>query len=124
MQYSNKQQGLTMISIMFLLVAICAVVLTGLKVAPIYMNHGKVIHALESLKNRPDTLGKSKNQIWISLNKQFNMDYIDNIKKKDVKITSRSGYVKVRIVYHVKELLVGNLSVWADFDDMIEVGAK
>ena len=47
----KKQQGLTLISLIFILGLIGFFVLVGLRVAPIYMNHSKVVHALETLKN-------------------------------------------------------------------------
>ena len=123
MQHSyKKQQGLTLISLIFVLGLIAFFVLLGFKVGPIYMEHAKVTHALSSLKNQPDIENKSKRYIWNSLNKQMGMDYIYHIKKEHVKITSSHGYMKVQIKYHVKQLLVENLSVWVDFDNSVEVG--
>ena len=126
MQYKvNKQQGMTLISLVFVLTILGFLVLCALKAVPIYMNHGKVVHALESLKNRPDIETKSKREIWRSLQKQFDMNYIKAIKKEDVIITKASGgYLKVQIKYHVKEPFIQNLSLWADFDDFVEVGSQ
>ena len=120
----KKQKGITLISLIFILGLIAFFTLLVLKVGPIYMNHSKVVHALETLKNRTDIEKKSKYEVWVSLQKQFNMNYIYAVKKKDIKITSRAVYVKVQIKYHVKKPLVGNLSVWVDFDDFIEVGTQ
>ena len=118
----KKQQGLTLISLIFILGLIAFFTLLALKVGPIYMEHGKVTHALQTLKNRPDIQNKSKREVWSSLNKQFGMNYVYHIKKENVKITSHPGYLKVQIKYHVKQLLAANLSVWVDFDNTIEVG--
>ena len=120
----KKQQGITLISMILILGLIAFFTLLVLKVSPIYMNHSKVVHALETLKNRTDIEKKSKRQVWTSLQKQFNMNYVYSVKKKNVKITSRAEYLKVQIVYHTKVLLFGNLSVWVDFDNSIEVGSK
>lgn len=123
-QTHKKQKGITLISLIFILGLIAFFTLLVLKISPIYMNHSKVVHALEVLKNRTDIEKKSKYEVWISLQKQFNMNYVYNVKKKDVKITSRGGYLKVQIVYHVKKQIYGNLSVWVDFDNSIEVGTQ
>ncbi|OQK18476.1 hypothetical protein AU255_11865 [Methyloprofundus sedimenti] len=120
----KKQQGITLISLILILGLIAFLTLLVLKISPIYMNHSKVVHALETLKHRTDIEKKSKQEVWTSLSKQFNMNYVYDVKKNNVKITSRGGYLKVQIVYHVKELIFGNLSVWVDFDDSIEVGVK
>ncbi|BCG63376.1 MAG: hypothetical protein methR_P1085 [Methyloprofundus sp.] len=124
MYSTNKhQQGITLISLIFLLGLIAFFTLLVLKIAPIYMDHSKVVHSLESLKRRPDIERQSKQAVWVSLSKQFNIAYVSHIKKKDVTITSRARYLKVQIIYHVKQPLFGNLSVWVDFDNSIEVGA-
>ena len=118
----KKQQGITLISLILILGLIAFFTLLVLKVSPIYMNHSKVVHALETVKNRTDIEKKSKREVWISLEKQFGMNYVYDIKKKHVKITSRANYLKVQIIYHTKVLLFANLSVWVDFDDSVEVG--
>lgn len=119
----KKQQGLTLISLIFILGLIGFFVLVGLRVAPIYMNHSKVVHALESLKNRPNIENKGKGEVYYALTKQFDMNYVENVKKSDIKITSRESYLKVQIKYHVKKQFIANLSIWVDFDDSIEVGS-
>jgi len=121
-QRYKKQQGLTLISFFFLMVLIGFFVMLALKVGPIYMDHSKVIHSLEALKSRADIEHNSKREIWTLLRKQLEMNYISHIKKENVKITTRTNYLKVQIIYYVKEPLFGNLSVWADFDNAIEVG--
>ncbi|MBE0468436.1 MAG: DUF4845 domain-containing protein [Methyloprofundus sp.] len=120
----KKQQGLTLISLIFVLGIIGFFTLLVLKVGPIYMDHNKVVQALQSIKNRPEIQNESKAGVWNALNKQFGMNYVYDIKKENVKITSREGYLKVQIVYHTKQLLFGNLSVWVDFDDEIEIGKQ
>lgn len=118
------QKGMTLISFILVMGIIAFFTLITLKVGPIYMNHSKVVHALETLKNRPDIEEASKHEVWILLSKQFNMNYIENVTKKDVKITSRPGYLKVQIVYFVKKPFIDTLSIWVDFDNMIEVGTE
>jgi len=118
----KKQKGLTLISTFLLLGLIGFFTILVLKIGPIYMNNSKVIHALESLKHHTDIEKKSKREVWITLNKQFGMNYVAHVERKNVKITSRSDYLKVQVIYHVKEPLFGNLSVWIDFDNAIEIG--
>lgn len=121
-QRYRKQQGLTLISFFFLMGFIGFFVLLALKVGPIYLDHTKVVHSLEALKSRADIERNSKREIRTLLRKQLEMNYIDYIKKENVKITTRTNYLKVQIIYHIKEPLFGNLSAWVDFDNAIEVG--
>ena len=120
----KAQKGMTLISFIVVMMIMAFFAMVILKVGPIYMNHSKVVHALETLKNRPEIEEASKHEVWTSLSKQFNMNYVENVTKKEVKITSRPGYLKVQIVYHVKKPFIDTLSIWVDFDNTIEVGKE
>ena len=123
MSFSNKgQRGLTFFSIMLILGLIAFFVLLALKIAPIYMNHSKVVNALSALENMPDIDVMSKREIEMSLNKRFNMNYVEKVGGDDITITKSSNYTKVEIEYEVVEKLVGNLSVLVEFYDSFEAG--
>jgi len=120
----QKQKGLTLISIVFILIFIGSVVLLVLKIAPIYMNHNNVTNALEALKETPEITTMSRREIESSLLKRFGMNYVEDVNLDDVEIIKRPGYVKVRIAYEVVQPIVGNLSVLVEFDDSFEKGAE
>ena len=123
MSFSNKdQRGLTFLSIILILGLIAFFVLLTLKIAPIYMNHSKVVNALSALENMPDIEIMSKREIQISLNKRFDMNYVEKVGSDDITITKSSNYTKVEIEYEVVEKLVGNLSVLVEFSDSFEAG--
>lgn len=125
MRFSPKREkGLTFISLVFLLAIIGFFTLLILKIAPIYMDHNKVVSALEGLKAQPDLTTQSVDQIKTSIAKRFSMNYVNAISYKDVKITKRGSYVKVQAVYEVVEKIMGNASVLVQFDDAIEAGVE
>jgi Tfp pilus assembly protein PilE len=118
----KKQQGLTFISLFFILAAIGIVVLLTLKIAPIYMNHSKVLNALAALENTTDVERMSKREIASSLEKRFGMNYVEYVDDENIKITRHGNYVKVEIEYERVEKIVGNLSVLVEFYDYFEKG--
>ncbi|MCK4841356.1 MAG: DUF4845 domain-containing protein [Methylococcales bacterium] len=123
MTYSIKhQKGLTFISILLILGLIAFFVLLGLKIGPIYMNHSKVVNALAAVENLPDVETMTKHEILWSLDKRFNMNYVDHVTEKDITVTTGGNYVKVEIEYEIVEKLVGNLSALAEFYESFEVG--
>jgi len=123
MSFSNKhQRGLTLITITFLLGILAFFVLLALKIAPIYMNHSKVVNALSAVENMTDVDMMSKRQIQNSLNKRFNMNYVENVVSDDITITKSTNYTKVAIDYERVEKIMGNLSVLVEFHDSFEVG--
>lgn len=124
MNLSNRQQGLTLISLILILGLIGVTVLLTLKIVPIYLDHGKVTSALEALKEMPDLASKGEYEIRDSLNKRFTINYVYDVKQDNIKVIKHGNYVKVDIEYETVVNLVGNLSALAEFHDTIEAGQE
>jgi hypothetical protein len=122
--YRKQEQGLTLISYVFLLLFIGFFVMLILKITPIYMDHGKVTSALDGLKEMPDLEKQSAYAIKKSLDKRFNMNYVYDVEAEDISIIKRGNYVRVDIEYEVVEPVVSNLSLLVQFHDFVEVGEK
>ena len=120
----QRQQGLTLLSIAFILALIAFFVLLILKIAPIYIDHSKVVNALAAIKETTDIQTKSEQEVRSSLDKRFNMNYVYDVTQDDIKVTKRGNYLKVQIEYETVVNIFGNLSVLAEFNDMIEVGQE
>lgn len=118
----KNEQGLTLISIAFILGMIAFFTLLVLKIAPIYMNHSKVVNALSALEKTTNVESKSKYEVSTILGKRFNMNYVENVGKDEITITKQGNYLKVEIEYEAVEPIMGNLSVLVDFYEIIEVG--
>ncbi|UOA08780.1 DUF4845 domain-containing protein [Methylobacter sp. S3L5C] len=125
MNRSHKhQQGLTFISLIFILGLIAFFVLLGLKIGPIYLNHSKVVSALAEIEKTPAIEEQSETEIRNSLGKRFNINYVDDVTQDDITITHQRNYLKVTIEYEVVSKIIGNLSVLVEFNDVIEVGKQ
>jgi len=123
MTYSAKnQRGLTLITIVFILVVAGFFVMLGLKIGPIYMNHSKVVNALAAVESMPDIRTMSKREISTSLYKRFNMNYVTKVNDNDILIVKQEGYTKVEIEYERVEKIMGNLSVLVEFYEVFELG--
>ncbi len=120
----KRQQGLTLISIVFILGLIAFFVLLTLKIIPIYSDHGKVSNALKALKQTPELVSKSEAEIRESLSKRFSINYVYDVKNEDITVIKHGNYVKVDIEYETVVPLVSNLSLLAEFHDTIEAGQQ
>jgi hypothetical protein len=118
------QQGLTFISLVFVLGLIAFFVLLGLKIGPIYLDHSKVVSALAEIEKTPDIEAQSQAEIRNSLSKRFNINYVYDVSQDDITVTKYGNYLKVVIDYEVIRKIAGNLSVLVEFKDVIEVGEK
>lgn len=120
----KRQQGLTFISLVFILGLIAFFVLLGLKIGPIYLDHSKVASVLAEIEETADVQDKSEAEIRDSLSKRFNINYVSDVTQDDITITKQGNYLKVAIEYEVVKKIAGNLSVLVEFNDVIEVGEK
>ena len=120
----QRQQGLTLLSIAFILALIAFFVLLILKIAPIYIDHSKVANALAALEQTTDIQTKNEHEVRQSLDKRFNMNYVYDVTQDDIKVTKRGDYLKVQIEYETVVKIIGNLSVLAEFNDVIEAGQE
>ncbi|WP_333875065.1 DUF4845 domain-containing protein [Methylobacter sp.] len=120
----KRQQGLTLISLVFVLGLIGFFTLLTLKIVPIYLDHGKVKSALAALKESPDIQTKSEAEIRESLAKRFSINYVYDVTQDEIKVIRHGDYLKVDIEYETVVKLVSNLSVLAEFHDSFEVGQK
>jgi hypothetical protein len=120
----KHQQGLTFISIALILGLIGFFTLLILKIVPIYIDHNKVASAMKELRNSPEIRSMSEPQIRESLSKRFNINYVYDVKQEDIEIIKHGDYLKVAIEYEVAKKIAFNLSVLAEFNDVIEIGEK
>lgn len=120
----KRQQGYTLISLIFILGVVAFFILLILKIGPIYLDHMKVVNALAAIEKTTDVETLSEAEIRASLDKRFNMNYVADVKAQDMKVSKRGNYLKVEANYEVVEKVVGNISVLVEFHDVIEVGKE
>ena len=119
-----QQQGLTFISLVFILGLFAFFVLLALKIGPIYLDHSKVVGALAGFEKTADIEKLSEAEIRNSLSKRFNINYVDEATQDDITIIKEGHYLKVVVEYQVVKKIVGNLSVLVEFNDVVEVGQE
>jgi type II secretory pathway pseudopilin PulG len=113
----NKQQGFTFIGLVIVLGFVGMVVLSVLKVFPIYMEHLSVQKSLESLEADPAIRSMSTKAIKDKLEKKFNVNQVTSIDRKTIKVQRGTGDLKVEITYEVREDYIGNVDIVLSFSD-------
>lgn len=95
--------------------------LLSLRVGLIYLNHYKVLASLESLRSDPELISRTPREILAVLEKQWNLDGVDTVTTRDVKITRAAQQLRMQVTYEVTRPILGNISLCIHFDDTIEV---
>jgi hypothetical protein len=120
----KKQQGMTMISMTCVAIVVVSMFLLALNIIPIYMGHGKVTNALNSIKNNPEARNETPDQLSTRLFKLLSIDNADSLLTKDDVTINRedTGTTKIHIKYDVIKKVVGNASILVEFDDTVDIG--
>ena len=117
---NGKQGGLTLIGFVLMLVALVFLAYIGMKIAPIYVNYYSVVRAMDNMQEIPGLARKTPMQIRDALYDRLYVSYMDDLTDKNVKIT-RSNGVNVRVVYEIREPILGNLDVIVSFDRSVKL---
>lgn len=120
----TTQYGISTVSMALLLLIGGFLVLVGLRLMPIYLEHWKVVSSLESLSNEPELAAKTGPEILDLLMKRLDVNDVDNVSKENVEIKRADTSVSVRVKYEVRKELIGNIDAVAKFDDSIRAVAR
>lgn len=123
MQLKNKQKGMTGISIMALLILIAFVVLTLLKIMPIYFDSFKVGDVISSLKEERGLGEKSNSEITKMILKRLDVNMVSDVTKDNVFIEKSKNQVLIDVEYEVRKPMFGNLDIIISFKKSAEAPA-
>jgi hypothetical protein len=117
----RKQQGITFIGWLVLLVPLAILVYAGIRLAPIYMNYYRVAQALEQVA--ADSRGGQVNPQAIknSLEKRFDIESIERPSAKEVEIRREGDSWVAEVQYDETVPMMGNIALVAQFDKQVQL---
>ncbi|MCG7964321.1 MAG: DUF4845 domain-containing protein [Candidatus Thiodiazotropha taylori] len=121
MQSIKKQYGLTFISWLVILIIAGFLVMIGIKITPVYIDHYAVKSALESVKSEPFAVRKSKVELRNLITKRLNINSIRHVTKEHIKIKSAPGSRIINISYEVRRHIAYNAALVMTFDETVEL---
>ena len=123
MQLTNKQKGLTGISIMALLVLIAFVAIIFLKIMPVYFDSFKVGDVISGMKEERGLGDKTNNEIKTMIMRRLDVNMVSDVTKDDVFIEKSKNDVLIDVEYEVRKNMFGNLDVVISFKKSVEAPA-
>jgi hypothetical protein len=118
----KRQRGITFIGWLFLLVPIAIVVYAGIRVAPLYMNYGKVARTLEQV-GEEGRASDTQRSIYVAIEKRLDIEGIEFPTVKEFTIRRDGREWIVEIDYEDPAPLFANLSMNARFTKSVRLGA-
>ena len=117
----NRQRGMTALGWLIVLGLVGLVALITIRITPVYMEAFNVSGSLKSLRQEPYITDKSRAEIIGLLTKRFNVNGVNAVQAKQVKIDKSGGIMTLTLDYENRKHLLGNLDVVAVFHDELEI---
>ena len=119
----GREQGLTFIGYVLILMIIGFFALIILKLTPVYLEYFRVKQQVESLQDMGGLEGKAAVQVKKLLLRRFSIDDI-TIPPDEIKLVKKGREVKLQIAWERRTPMVGNVDALATFDIREEFSVK
>ncbi len=118
----RQQQGMTMWSIVSLVLLAVFFLLLAFKLLPAYMDDFKIGSAIKRVAKQPGAGSKTASELKLNLQKMFNVEYISDTRVvNEIEIQPRGANAKlITLEYEVEIPLAGNISALLLFDHEYE----
>ena len=111
----KKQQGLTMISMLVVIVFLLFQAVIAMNVIPVYMTDSSVKDVMERLEQDPKSTGLSAKELKESVIKRLRLNSVYDIKPEYIKVKRGRGVNIVTIEYEPRGKLIGTLDFIVTF---------
>jgi hypothetical protein len=119
MYWIKRQDGLTVISILLIVVLLGTAVLLTFRLVPIYIEHFGVVSSLKSMEKEPGMHAKSPGELLEMLRKRLEINDVKRVTKEDILIKRQQRDTSIRIAYEVQIPVVSNISLLITFDNSV-----
>ncbi len=110
----TRQQGLSLVGFIFVLIFILFAVYIGIKLVPIYLNHFSVVSEMKAVAGEPGSANLPPSTLRRNLVTRFQISYVDNVRPEHISV-ERGNPPQLVIEYQVEEHLIGNIDVVVKF---------
>lgn len=119
MRSRHQQRGLGMFGLLFVFALIALAATLGIRCTPLYLNQMKIAKAVHNVANNRDLSGADNRQIVGALSKYWDIDLIDYLEFRDVKINRTDRGRTLSYKYEARAPLFYNISIVIEFQDSV-----
>ena len=113
----RNQKGITFLGFVIVLAVVGFFGFIAMRLFPVYQEYYSAVSVFKSVTEAPGAASESPAQIRVSLDKRFQISYIDNINlDKDIKFRNEKSGKTLQLKYEVRRPLMYNLDFVASFD--------
>ncbi len=116
MELKGKQKGMTMIGWMLSLAIVGFFVLFGLRLTPLYLDYFSLRDMIDDVSEEAGSGDMTQGQIWRSLEKRLDLNYIDYITQEHLKLKRHGNKTDIALKYEAKRPFFGNIYLVVEFE--------
>jgi hypothetical protein len=121
----DRQQGMTFIGILVIVIVVGAWVYSGIRLVPRYLEYVRVASTLEKVRDEfSANPGSTEFMLRKAIERHFDIESVTVIDVNDIEITKDGGSFYMRANYENTVPLVSNISFLLTFDKTVEVAAR
>ena len=117
----SRQAGITAVGFLLLALFVGLFAFAVIRLAPVYLNYMKVAGVIDGVFDEFDSQNPSRSAIVTSIRRRFDVESVDVIISKDIKVLNEGGGFKVEAVYDHTTPFIGNVSFTVHFDKRVTV---
>jgi hypothetical protein len=111
-----QQRGITLGGFVIVAFLFVIISITGLKLVPAYIQDAQINSIFKDIAHDPDMQKATPHDIKASFDRRATIDAITAIKADDIDISDDAGRPVLSASYVVKVPLVGNISLYIEFN--------
>lgn len=111
----KRQRGMGWFGLLLIVAAIAFVAIVVIKVGPLYLNHMTVARVVKNVADDPEMANANVQQIRIALQRRWDIDYIDQIEARDIKVKRGAAGRMLSYDYEARVSLFYNIYVVVHF---------
>lgn len=116
---AHRQQGLSGLSILVIILVAILFATCAIKLTPVYLESLTVKTSVEKVVELVESGELKRAGIKGKLSKLFDVNRVEGIIARDVKVTSEKGVITIDASYHAQVPLFSNIDVVLKFDHLV-----
>ncbi len=117
----RRQQGMTFIGLLCILVLVGIIGYAGIRLVPVYLNYMNIVKTLETTASEFKGETADAEAIRRALERHWEITTISTLDYKDVEITKDDTGISMHVVYDDSEPYIANVSLAVHFDKTVRV---
>ncbi|MEM9385810.1 MAG: DUF4845 domain-containing protein [Pseudomonadota bacterium] len=114
-------RGVTLPTLIVILAGLALIALGVFRLIPVYIGHMKVVGAMTSVQNEFEGENASRLELLAALEKRFDIEMIDIIRYRDVKVERDGDFMSMTAQYENEVPFIANVHFLVRFDHSVSI---